>query len=50
MIRSRGFRVNLAGWQAGKLYAPAGGRREAYNWAASRPKSNPALTRFDLHR
>ncbi len=50
MIRSRGFRVNLAGSQADKLYAPAGGRREAYSWAVSKPKDDPTLTGFDLQK
>ena len=50
MIRSRGFRVNLAGWQADKLYALVGAQREAYNWAVSRLKDDPTLTRFDLQK
>ena len=50
MIRSRGFRVNLAGWQADKLYALVGAQREAYNWVVSRLKNNPTLTWFDLQK
>ncbi len=50
MIRSRGFRVNLAGWQADKLYALVGAQREAYNWAVSKLKDDPTLTWFDLQK
>ena len=48
MIRSRGFRVNLVGLQAAKLYALVGAQREVYNWAVSKLKEDPTLTRFDL--
>ena len=50
MIRSRGFRVNLAGSQADKLYALVGAQREAYNWAISKLKEDPTLTYFDLQK
>ena len=50
MIRSRGLRVNLAGSQATKLYAPVGAQREAYNWAVSQLKDDSTLTYFDLQK
>ncbi len=50
MMRSRGFRVNLAGWQAAKLYALVGAQREVYNWTISKLKEDTTLTRFDLHK
>ena len=50
MMRSRGFCVNLTGWQAAKLYALVGAQREVYNWAISKLKEDPTLTRFDLQK
>ena len=50
MYRSRGFRVVLTRQQAAKLGDLVGGQRTVYNWAVSRLKTDPALTRYDLQK
>ena len=50
MKRSRGFRVNLRRSQATKLKQLLADQRATYNWAVSRLKADPALTKFDLQK
>ena len=50
MYRTRGFRVILTRQQAAKLGDLVGGQRTVYNWAVSRLKADPALTRYDLQK
>lgn len=50
MMRSSGFHVALTNQQAAKLDNLVGGQRAAYNWAVSRLKEDPTLTRYDLQK
>ena len=50
MHRARGFRVVLTRTQAAKLASLVVGQRTVYNWAISRLKEDPALTRYDLSK
>ena len=50
MYRSTGFRVNLTRKQAERVGTMLDSQRAAYNWAVSRLKEDPALTRYDLQK
>ena len=50
MMRTFGFRVTLTREQTAKMTELVGAQRETYNWAVSRLKEDPTLTRFDLHK
>ena len=50
MMRSRGFRIVLTREQSAKLVGLVGGQRVVYNWAVSRLKEDPTLTRYDLQK
>ena len=50
MHRSTGFRVNLTRQQADRVGVMLSSQRFAYNWAVSRLKEDPTLTRYDLQK
>ena len=50
MYRSTGFRVDLTRQQADRVGAILVSQRFAYNWAVSRLKADPTLTRYDLQK